>query len=76
MAGELTAREREIVHLIGRGLINKEIGTELFVSSKTVEYRTMCSAASSLRSPERRSLNGHRRAGAIRRDSRFGRFGR
>ncbi|MEU9663743.1 helix-turn-helix transcriptional regulator [Streptomyces chartreusis] len=35
---ELTPRERDIGRLIGRGLTNKEIASELFVSSKTVEY--------------------------------------
>ncbi|MFD5571220.1 helix-turn-helix transcriptional regulator [Streptomyces cadmiisoli] len=34
----LTDRERDIAHLIGRGLTNKEIASELFVSPKTVEY--------------------------------------
>ncbi|WCE02497.1 AAA family ATPase (plasmid) [Streptomyces sp. HUAS 31] len=34
----LSGRERDIAHLIGRGLTNKEIANELFVSSKTVEY--------------------------------------
>ncbi|MEU9015325.1 AAA family ATPase [Streptomyces sp. NPDC048479] len=35
---QLTQREREISHLIGRGLTNREIAAELFLSSKTVEY--------------------------------------
>ncbi|WP_167529850.1 helix-turn-helix transcriptional regulator [Streptomyces spinoverrucosus] len=35
---ELSGREREIAHLIARGLTNKEIAAELFLSVKTVEY--------------------------------------
>jgi DNA-binding CsgD family transcriptional regulator len=35
---ELTEREREIAHLVGRGMTNKEIAGELFISPKTVEY--------------------------------------
>jgi DNA-binding CsgD family transcriptional regulator len=35
---QLTKRERDIAHLIGRGYTNKEIATELFISTKTVEY--------------------------------------
>ena len=34
----LSEREREIVHLVGQGMTNKEIAAELFVSGKTVEY--------------------------------------
>ncbi|MFC8957567.1 AAA family ATPase [Streptomyces sp. NPDC057101] len=34
----LTRREKDIALLIGRGLTNREIAGELFVSSKTVEY--------------------------------------
>ncbi|MEU9704487.1 AAA family ATPase [Streptomyces sp. NPDC047981] len=37
-SAELTGRERDVALLIGRGLTNKEIAHELFVSSKTVEY--------------------------------------
>jgi DNA-binding CsgD family transcriptional regulator len=37
-AFKLTARERQITHLVGRGLTNREIGKELYVSEKTVEY--------------------------------------
>lgn len=40
----LTPREIEVLRLIARGLTNKEIGKELFISSKTVEkhrYRVM-----------------------------------
>ncbi|MBX9399566.1 AAA family ATPase [Streptomyces sp. TRM72054] len=34
----LTNRERDIAVLVGRGLTNREIGSELYISSKTVEY--------------------------------------
>lgn len=34
----LTPRERDIAHLVGRGMTNREVGAELFVSAKTVEY--------------------------------------
>lgn len=34
----LSARERRIVYLVASGLTNQEVGSELFVSAKTVEY--------------------------------------
>jgi DNA-binding CsgD family transcriptional regulator len=34
----LTSREQQIAQLVRRGLTNKEIATELYVSTKTVEY--------------------------------------
>lgn len=38
---ELTARERQVLHLIAEGLTNKEIGERLSVSSKTIDnHRT------------------------------------
>jgi DNA-binding NarL/FixJ family response regulator len=33
----LTPREREVLRLIARGFTYKEIGSELFISAKTVE---------------------------------------
>ena len=35
---ELTVREREILQLIGTGLTNREIGTRLFLSEKTIKH--------------------------------------
>lgn len=35
---ELTDREREILLLIGRGMTNREIGAEIFLSEKTVKH--------------------------------------
>lgn len=37
-AAELTAREREVVALVARGMTNKEVATELYVTDKAVEY--------------------------------------
>ncbi len=36
--GALTEREQEIVQLVARGLTNKEIGKELFMSPSTVKF--------------------------------------
>jgi DNA-binding NarL/FixJ family response regulator len=35
---DLTARERQILQLIGTGLTNREIGTRLFLSEKTIKH--------------------------------------
>lgn len=34
----LTKREEEVLALVGHGLTNAEIGTRLYISSKTVEH--------------------------------------
>ena len=34
----LTDRESEVAHLVGRNMTNREIGAELYVTTKTVEY--------------------------------------
>jgi DNA-binding CsgD family transcriptional regulator len=36
--GLLTEREQEVLHLLAQGLTNREIGTRLFLSAKTVEH--------------------------------------
>jgi DNA-binding NarL/FixJ family response regulator len=36
--GELTAQEAHIARLAGQGLTNPEIGAELYISSRTVEW--------------------------------------
>lgn len=34
-SGDLTAREQQVLELIARGLTNRQIGEELFISAKT-----------------------------------------
>lgn len=34
----ITTREKEILHLLSKGLNSKEIAAELFISAHTVEY--------------------------------------
>ncbi|WP_432042463.1 helix-turn-helix transcriptional regulator [Streptomyces cadmiisoli] len=63
----LTARERDIAHLIGRGLTNKEIAGELFVSSKTVEYH-LSRTYDKLGLSNRRELRDHVQRGALTED--------
>lgn len=36
--GLLSEREQEVLHLLAQGLTNREIGTRLFLSAKTVEH--------------------------------------
>ncbi len=38
MIGELTRRERQILALVCRGMCNREIGRELHITVKTVEW--------------------------------------
>ncbi|WP_181784030.1 helix-turn-helix domain-containing protein, partial [Pseudonocardia pini] len=35
---DLTDREREVVALVGRGMTNREVAAELYVTDKAVEY--------------------------------------
>jgi DNA-binding NarL/FixJ family response regulator len=37
LLGTLSERERAVAHLVGRGLTNSEIGTELLMSTATVK---------------------------------------
>jgi NarL family two-component system response regulator LiaR len=59
----ITARELEILTLIARGLSNREIATQLFVSENTV--KTHCSRAFD-------KLGATRRTQAVRRGKEFG----
>ncbi|MET7391391.1 AAA family ATPase [Streptomyces sp. NPDC005529] len=54
----LTDRERDIAHLVSQGMTNKEIGSELFVSAKTVEYH-LSRIYQKLLIPDRRQLRAY-----------------
>jgi DNA-binding NarL/FixJ family response regulator len=58
----LTAKEYEVAQLAARGLTNKQIGAELFLSPRTVGtylYRTYPKLGVSTRAALRDALNGH-----------------
>lgn len=59
----ITARELEILNLVARGLSNREIATQLFVSENTV--KTHCSRAFD-------KLGAARRTQAVQRGKEFG----
>jgi DNA-binding CsgD family transcriptional regulator len=55
---ELTNREREVAHLVAQGLTNREIASELFLSSKTIEFH-LRSIFTKLNISNRRQLRDH-----------------
>jgi DNA-binding CsgD family transcriptional regulator len=68
-SSEVTAREEEVLALVGRHLTNAQIASALFISVRTVESH-VASLLRKLQAPDRRSLARH--AGAERASARAG----